>query len=187
MSRIGNKPIAVPKGVEVALQDGAVRVKGPKGALVTPLPGGITFAKHDGTLVASRAEESQRALHGLARSLVANAVKGVTEGFSEELWVVGLGYRAENKGKNLVVLSLGYSHPIEFPLPEGISVTIEKQAMTVENKPALKLVVSGADKQLVGQVAARLVSLRSPDPYKQKGIRYAGQRLKKKVGKTGAK
>ena len=177
MSRIGRKPIALPSGVEVDIQEGAVQVQGPLGALVTALPAGIRFEKKDRTLVAVRQNDSQAAVHGLARSLVANAVWGVSKGFQKELEIVGLGYRAENKGR-MVVFNLGYSHPIEFPLPEGIQVAVEKQT---------RLTVSGADKQKVGQVAANMRALRPPDPYKQKGIRYVGERLKKKVGKTGAK
>jgi len=177
MSRIGRKPIPIPAGVEVSIQEKAVLVKGPRGSLETPLPPGIRFARKDGLLVALRQDDSQAALHGLVRSLVANAVTGVSRGFQKELDIVGLGYRAESKGRS-VVFYLGYSHPIEFTLPEGIQVTVDKQT---------RLVVSGADKQAVGQVAAEIRGLRPPDPYKQKGIRYVGERLKKKVGKTGAK
>lgn len=177
MSRIGRKPIALPPGVEVKIQADAVQVKGPKGSLVTALPPGIRIEKKDGFLVAVRENDSQAALHGLARSLVAGAVQGVSQGFQKELEIHGLGYRAEAKGR-MVVLSLGYSHFIEFPIPDGIQVAVEKQT---------RLTISGADKQKVGQVAADIRSLRSPDPYKQKGIRYVGERLKKKVGKTGAK
>jgi large subunit ribosomal protein L6 len=176
MSRIGKKLIPVPAGVDVKIEGGAVRVKGPKGILVTPLPAGITVEKKDGHLVALRESDAQAALHGLVRSLVANAVHGVSQGFQKELDIIGLGYRAENKGK-FVVLTLGYSHPIEFPIPEGITVSIDKQT---------HLVISGADKQKVGQVAANIRALRTPDPYKQKGVRYTGERLKKKVGKAGA-
>ncbi len=176
MSRIGKKPIPVPAGVDVKIEGGAVRVKGPKGTLLTPLPAGITLEKKPGVLLAVRENDSQAAVHGLARSLVANAVQGVATGFQKELDIVGLGYRAENKGK-YVVLTLGYSHPIEFPIPEGITVAIEKQT---------HMVISGADKQKVGQVAANIRSLRTPDPYKQKGVRYTGEKLKKKVGKAGA-
>ncbi len=176
MSRIGNKTIPVPSGVKVQIKDGAVEVQGPKGKLTVPLPRGIHFEQKDSTLVAKRETEEQRALHGLARALVANAVTGVTTGFKKELDIVGVGYRAEVKGKN-VVLALGYSHPIEFPIPEGIQVAVEKQT---------HLTVSGADKNQVGQVAANLRRLRPPDPYKQKGIRITGERLKKKAGKAGA-
>lgn len=176
MSRIGKKPIPVPAGVDVKIESGVVRVKGPKGTLLTPLPAGITLQTKDGVLTAVRENDSQAAVHGLARSLVANAVQGVSTGFQRELDIVGLGYRAENKGK-YVVFALGYSHPIEFPIPEGITVAIEKQT---------HMVISGADKQKVGQVAANIRSLRTPDPYKQKGVRYTGEKLKKKVGKAGA-
>lgn len=176
MSRIGNKPIAVPSGVKVQISDSAVDVQGPKGKMRVPVPGKIKFAQKDGTLVATRSSEAERALHGLARALVANAVKGVTEGFKKELEIVGVGYRAEVKGKS-VVFTLGFSHPIQFPIPEGIQVAVEKQT---------RLTVSGADKGMVGQVTANMRSLRPPDPYKQKGIRIVGERLKKKAGKAGA-
>lgn len=183
MSRIGKKPVVLPKGVEVTITPEGVRVKGPKGTLMTPLPAGITVEKKDGQLIAVRENDSQAALHGLARSLVANAVTGVSTGFTKELDIVGLGYKAETKGKAMVVLTLGYSHPIEFPLPDGVQVTTGMVEKTV------RLTVSGADRQKVGQVAANLRSLRPPDPYKQKGVRYVGERLKKKAGKatTGAK
>jgi len=177
MSRIGRKPIPVPSGVKIALQTGKVDVQGPKGKLSVPLPHGITFEQKDGVLTALRATEDHRALHGLARALVANAVHGVTTGFKKELDIVGVGYRAELKGK-MVAFALGKSHPIEFPIPEGIQIAVEKQT---------HLVVSGADKGQVGQVSADIRSLRPPDPYKQKGIRIAGERLKKKAGKAGAK
>ena len=176
MSRIGNKIIPIPSGVKVQIKDGAVEVQGPKGKMTVPLPRGISFEQKDSTLVAKRETEEQRALHGLARALVANAVTGVTTGFKKELDIVGVGYRAEVRGKN-VVLALGYSHPIEFPIPEGIQITVEKQT---------HMSVSGADKNQVGQVAANLRRLRPPDPYKQKGIRITGERLKKKAGKAGA-
>jgi large subunit ribosomal protein L6 len=177
MSRIGNKLIPVPSGVKVQIKDGVVDVQGPKGKMTVPLPRGIHFEQKDGTLVAKRESEEQRALHGLARALVANAVTGVTQGFRKDLDIVGVGYRAEVKGRN-VVLALGYSHPVEFPIPEGIQIAIEKQT---------HMTVSGADKNQVGQVAANLRALRPPDPYKQKGVRITGERLKKKAGKAGAK
>jgi len=176
MSRIGRKPIPLPTGVKVQLASGAVEVQGPKGKLNIPLPLGIHFEQKDGVLQALRQSEEHRALHGLARALVANAVRGVTEGFKKELEIVGVGYRAELKGKT-VVFALGYSHPIEFPVPEGIQISVEKQT---------RLVVSGADRAQVGQVAANIRGLRPPDPYKQKGIRLSGERLKKKAGKAGA-
>lgn len=177
MSRIGNKIIPVPSGVKVQIKEGSVDVQGPKGKMSIVVPHGIQFEQKDGTLVAKRATEQYRALHGLARALVANAVTGVTTGFKKDLDIVGVGYRAEVKGKN-VVLALGYSHPIEFPIPEGIQIAIEKQT---------HMTVTGADKNQVGQVAANLRSLRPPDPYKQKGVRITGERLKKKAGKAGAK
>jgi large subunit ribosomal protein L6 len=177
MSRIGNKVIPVPSGVKIQVKDGAVEVQGPKGKMNVRVPTGIHFERKDSTLVAKRDTEEHRALHGLARALVANAVTGVTTGFKKELDIVGVGYRAEVKGKN-VVLALGYSHPIEFPIPEGIQIAIEKQT---------HMSVSGADKNQVGQVAANLRALRPPDPYKQKGVRITGERLKKKAGKAGAK
>lgn len=177
MSRIGRKVIPVPQGVKVQIGAAAVDVQGPKGKLSVPLPRGIRFEEKDGVLQAFRENDEQKALHGLARALVANAVRGVTEGFKKELDIVGVGYRAEVKGKN-VVFSLGYSHPVPFPIPEGIQVAVEKQT---------HVTVSGADRHLVGQVTADMRALRPPDPYKQKGIRITGQRLKKKAGKAGAK
>jgi large subunit ribosomal protein L6 len=177
MSRIGNKIIPVPSGVKVQIKEGSVDVQGPKGKMSIVVPHGIQFEQKDSTLVAKRATEQYRALHGLARALVANAVTGVTTGFKKDLDIVGVGYRAEVKGKN-VVLALGYSHPIEFPIPEGIQIAIEKQT---------HMTVTGADKNQVGQVAANLRRLRPPDPYKQKGVRITGERLKKKAGKAGAK
>src|SRR4030088_376017 len=176
MSRIGRKPIPVPAGVKIALQTGKIDVQGPKGKLSFAIPHGITFEQKDGILTALRATEEHRALHGLARALVANAVQGVTTGFKKELDIVGVGYRAELKGKT-VNFALGYSRPIEFPIPEGIQITVEKQT---------PLTVSGADRGRVGQVSADIRSLRPPDPYKQKGIRITGERLKKKAGKAGA-
>jgi large subunit ribosomal protein L6 len=177
MSRIGNKIIPVPAGVKIQIKPHEVEVQGPKGKMNVPLPNGISFEQKDGILTAKRASDDQRALHGLSRALVANAVIGVTTGFKKDLDIVGVGYRAEVKGKN-VVLALGYSHPIEFPIPEGITVLVEKQT---------HMVVSGANKNHVGQVAANLRALRPPDPYKQKGVRITGERLKKKAGKAGAK
>jgi len=179
MSRIGKKPIPIPSGVKVNVTDGAVEVQGPKGKLRQPLPPGIVFAVEDATLVA-RLEREDKLLgkfHGLARSLVANAVAGVTEGFKKELDIVGVGYRAELKGKQ-INFALGYSHPVVFDIPAGIDVAIDKQT---------HVTVTGIDRQLVGQVAADIRRLRKPDPYKQKGVRYTGEVLKKKAGKTGAK
>jgi large subunit ribosomal protein L6 len=179
MSRIGKKPIAIPKGVTVKIDGNTVAVQGPKGKLETQVPAGIKVEQQDGHLVATRENDSQAALHGLARALVNNAVEGVTKGWTRDLEIVGIGYRAELKGKGVVVFSLGYSHPIEYPLPSGIEVTIDPKQT--------KLSVIGIDRQKVGQVAAEMRGLRPPDPYKNKGVRYAGERLKKKVGKTGAK
>jgi large subunit ribosomal protein L6 len=179
MSRIGKKPIAIPKGVTVKVADGAVEVQGPKGKLRQTFPAGIDFAVADGILVARRASDNPELgkFHGLARSLVANAVTGVADGFKRELDIVGVGYRAELKGKQ-VVFALGYSHPVIFDVPPGIEVAVDKQT---------HITVTGVDRQLVGQVAANIRRLRKPDPYKQKGVRYTGEVLKKKAGKTGAK
>src|SRR5260370_38007435 len=176
MSRIGHKPIPVPSGVNIALQGGRVDVQGPKGKLSVAVPQGVTCQQKDGVLAAARATEDHRALHGLARALVANAVHGVTSGFKKELDIVGVGYRAELKGK-MVSFALGKSHPIEFPIPEGIQVAVEKQT---------HIIVSGADKGQGGQVAADMRSLRPPDPYKQNGVRITDQRLQKISGKAGA-
>ncbi len=178
MSRVGKRPIPIPSGVSVQISDDAVEVKGPKGTLRQDLPPGIKFEQNDGSLEAKPVRED-RALakfHGLARSLVANAVTGVSSGFQKELDIVGIGYRAEVKGQQLT-LALGYSHPVLFDIPEGIGIKVDNQT---------HLVVSGIDRQAVGQVAADIRGLRKPDPYKQKGIRYTGEVLKKKVGKTGA-
>jgi large subunit ribosomal protein L6 len=177
MSRIGKKPIPLPSGVKIALAADKIDVQGPKGKLTVGIPRGIKFEQKDGVLNALRDSDEHRALHGLARALVANAVTGVTTGFKKELDIVGVGYRAELKGK-AIAFALGKSHPIEFHIPEGIQIAVEKQT---------HLVVSGADKGQVGQVAADIRSLRPPDPYKQKGVRITGERLKKKAGKAGAK
>ncbi len=178
MSRIGKKPIAIPKGVTVKVDGNAVEVKGPKGQMRQALPPGINAVVEDGQLLTRKESEARElgAFHGLARSLVNNAVLGVTEGWKRELDIVGVGYRAELKDKK-VVLSLGYSHQIMFDIPTGIEVGIEKQT---------HITVTGVDRQLVGQVAANLRRLRKPDPYQQKGVRYTGEQLKKKAGKTGA-
>jgi large subunit ribosomal protein L6 len=179
MSRIGKKPIALPKGVTVKIEGNTVAVQGPKGKLETMLPRGIRMEQQDGHLLALRENDSQAAVHGLARALVNNAVEGVTKGWTRELEIVGIGYRAEMKGKGTVTFSLGYSHPIEYPLPSGIDVTVDPKQT--------RITVTGIDRQKVGQVAAEMRGLRPPDPYKNKGVRYVGERLKKKVGKTGAK
>ena len=179
MSRIGKKPIPLPTSVKYTVQGNTVLVEGPKGKLTAMLPTGIKLEKQDGNLVALREKEELAALHGLTRALVSNAVEGVTKGWTKELDIVGIGYRAELKGKGIVVFTLGFSHPIEFPLPSGIDVAIDPKQT--------HLTISGIDRQKVGQVAADMRSLRKPDPYKNKGVRYMGERLKKKVGKTGAK
>lgn len=179
MSRVGRKPIAMPKGVKYSVQGNTVLVEGPKGKVNALLPTGISLVERDGQLVAERENDSQAAIHGLARALVFNAVEGVTNGWKKELDVIGIGYRVEMKGKNTVVFTLGYSHPIEFPLPSGIEVAIDPKQTHVT--------VSGIDRQKVGQVAADMRALRKPDPYKNKGVRYSDEKLKKKVGKTGAK
>ena len=179
MSRIGKKPISLPKGVTVKIEGNTVAVQGPKGKLDTVVPRGIRVEQQDGHIVALRENDSQAALHGLTRALVNNAVEGVTKGWTKDLEIVGIGYRAELKGKNVVVFSLGYSHPIEYPLPDGITAAVDPKQT--------KLTISGIDRQKVGQVSAEMRSLRPPDPYKNKGVRYAGEKLKKKVGKTGAK
>ena len=179
MSRIGKKPIPLPKGVSYTVEGNLITVKGPKGTVTNHLPGGVTLVTEDGVLLVKREDDSKAAVHGLVRALVNNAVVGVTNGWTRDLEIVGIGYRAEMKGKGIVVFSLGYSHPIEYPLPTGVDVAIDPK-MT-------KLTLSGIDRQKLGQVAAEMRSLRPPDPYKQKGVRYVGEKLKKKVGKTGAK
>lgn len=179
MSRIGKKPIPLPQGVKFEVKGNTVVVQGPKGQVQTHLPEGIKLQQQDGHIQVTRPDDQHAAVHGLARALVNNAVEGVTKGWNRELEVVGIGYRAELKGKNMVVFTLGYSHPIEYPLPSGITVAVDAKQT--------RLTVSGIDRQKVGQVAAEMRALRPPDPYKQKGVRYVGERLKKKVGKTGAK
>ena len=181
MSRIGKKPIPMPAGVKYTVSENGntVLVEGPKGKVTAMLPGGITLVQKDGNLIAERENEKQAAFHGLARALVFNAVTGVTTGWTKDIDIVGIGYRAELKGKNMVVFTLGYSHPIEFPLPTGIAVEIDAKQT--------HLTISGIDRQKVGQIAADMRSLRKPDPYKNTGVRYTGEKLKKKVGKTGAK
>jgi large subunit ribosomal protein L6 len=179
MSRIGKKPITIPKGVKIDVQPGSVEVQGPKGKLRQPLPEGIGFAVEGEQLQAKLLHDDPQLgkFHGLARSLVANAVAGVTVGFKRELDIIGVGYRAELKGKQ-VIFALGYSHAVVFDIPAGIDIAIDKQT---------HITVTGVDRQLVGQVAANIRRLRKPDPYKQKGVRYTGEVLKKKAGKTGAK
>ena len=179
MSRVGRQSIPLPDGVTVRVGEGAVEVRGPKGSLRQPVPPGILFEEKGRALSARPAQPADRSaskFHGLARSLVANAVRGVSQGFTKELDIVGIGYRAEMSGSQ-VVFHLGYSHPVPFDIPEDVQIAVDKQT---------HITVAGIDRQRVGQIAADIRALRRPDPYKQKGIRYTGEVLKKKVGKTGA-
>ncbi len=180
MSRIGKAPVAVPAGVEVTVADGTVTVKGPKGTLSRVIPGDIEITQDDGTLTFERPndERKNRALHGLTRSLVNNMVIGVTDGFKKELEIVGVGYRAEAQGPNALRLNLGFSHPVNVAAPEGISFEVPVPT---------QVVVTGIDKEVVGQVAANIRSIRKPEPYKGKGVRYAGERILRKAGKAGKK
>lgn len=180
MSRIGRMPVPIPQGVEVRSDGGFVRVKGPKGELESRIPPGIAVEIDQGEVRFARSndEPQQRAWHGLVRSLVANSVEGVTKGFTRELEIVGVGYKAEVKGKS-VVFALGYSHPINFPIPDGIAVALDAKAG--------KITITGADRQKVGQTAAEIRKLRVPDPYKAKGIKYANEVIRRKVGKAGGK
>ncbi len=175
MSRVGNKVIPLPKGVKITIHDGML-VEGPKGKLHVPIPHGVQANQSDGELKFTRDTDKQAPLHGLTRALAAAAVQGVSTGFTRELDITGVGYRADVKGK-IATFTLGYSHPIELLLPDGVELKIDKQT---------HLVLTGYDKQMIGQVAANIRSLRPPDPYKNKGIRYTGEALRKKVGKTGA-
>ena len=187
MSRVGKKPVRIPSGVQVHIDEQVLRVEGAKGKLSTPIPAGITFALQNGELIAQRAADSKsaRALHGLARALAANAVLGVSQGFERRLDLVGIGYKAEIRGATLA-LALGYSHPIEYPFPDGIVIKFEKVAGKALQNYIGTLTVSGADKQQVGQVAANIRALRPPDPYKGKGIRFSNEVIKLKVGKKAA-
>lgn len=175
MSRVGNKPIPLPKGVKVNI-GAELQVEGPKGKLTVPVPAGILVKENNGIIEIARQGDEHAALHGLTRALAANAINGVATGFTRELDIVGIGYRADVKGR-IATFTLGYSHPIEVLLPDGVDLKIDKQT---------HLVLSSYDKQLLGQVAANIRALRKPDPYKNKGIRYTGEALRKKVGKTGA-
>ncbi len=179
MSRVGRKPIPIPKGVEVQVDGSQVRVKGPKGELVQEFRPEVSIRVEDGTAVVERAAETKthRAFHGLSRALLANMVTGVTDGFRKSLEIVGVGYRAEKRG-NALVLNVGYSHQVEYPEPKGITITTPNPTT---------IVVEGIDKQQVGQVAAEIRSVRPPEPYKGKGIRYQGEHVRRKAGKTGAK
>jgi large subunit ribosomal protein L6 len=176
MSRVGKKPIPVPSSVKVQIGSEQLKVQGPKGTLEVPVPAGIRVQQNGGNLEVLRDSDQHAALHGLTRALAANAVQGVSTGFVRELDIVGIGYRADVKGK-VAIFTLGYSHQIEFLLPDGVDLKIDKQT---------HLVLSGHDRQLLGQVAANMRALRKPDPYKNKGVRYTGEPLRKKVGKTGA-
>jgi large subunit ribosomal protein L6 len=185
MSRIGKQIIKVPAGVTVTIGERELEVKGPKGTLRTPIPEGVTFNLEEGQLQAVRASDDFRANHGLARALANNAVVGVTEGFTKQMDVVGVGYKADVQGRK-IVFSLGYSHPIEFPLPEGIDVKGERVATKASiQQYQLTLTLTGIDKQKLGQVAAEMHGLRRPDPYKGKGVRYSDVQLKLRPGKTG--
>jgi len=175
MSRVGNKPIPLPKGVKIHVGE-QLQIEGPKGKLSVPIPPGIQIKQENGNVQIVRENDAQAALHGLTRALTANAVNGVATGFTKELDIVGIGYRADVKGR-IATFTVGYSHPIEVLLPDGVDLKIDKQT---------HLVLTSFDKQLLGQVAANIRALRKPDPYKNKGIRYTGEVLRKKVGKTGA-
>jgi large subunit ribosomal protein L6 len=183
MSRIGRKPITIPKGVEIDFRDSEIAVSGPKGSLTNRVPEGISFRIDGDKLVAERGSDDKAALHGLARALVQNAVTGVTEGFTRQLDIVGVGYKAEVQ-KGRVLFSLGYSHQIEFPIPDGIEVKVERLNKPIQQYQTT-ITVRGIDRQQVGQIAADIRSLRRPDPYKGKGVRYANEQLKLKPGKTG--
>lgn len=175
MSRVGKKPIPLPNGVKVNI-GAQLDVQGPKGKLSVPIPSGIRIEQRDGRIEVVRESDKQAALHGLTRALAANAVQGVSTGFTRELDIVGTGYRADIKGR-IATFTLGYSHPIEVLLPTGVDLKVDKQT---------HLVLTGHDRQTVGQVAAQIRALRPPDPYKNKGVRYTGEVLRKKAGKTGA-
>jgi len=178
MSRIGRMPIVLPKEVKVVLDPSKVEVTGPKGNLTCSLPAGISVSTEGEKLIVHRPddERSSKALQGMTRSIVANMVTGVTKGFEKKMEIIGVGFRADTE-KNTLKLSLGFSHPFLFPLPEGIKVAVEKQTL---------ITIKGIDKQQVGNIAAKLRSIRPPEPYKGKGIRYSGERIRKKVGKTKA-
>jgi large subunit ribosomal protein L6 len=173
MSRVGKKPIPIPAGVKFQIGD-VLRVEGPKGKLTVPIPAGVRVEQKENTLEIVRESDQYAALHGLTRALAANAVQGVSGGFTIEMDIVGVGYRAEVKG-NVVIFTLGYSHTIEFLLPQGVDMKIDKQT---------HLVLTGYDKQVLGQTAAKIRALRPPEPYKQKGIRFTNELLRKKVGKS---
>jgi large subunit ribosomal protein L6 len=177
MSRIGKSPIPVPSGVDITVSGSTVTVKGPKGTLSHELPESITVREDEGTLLVERVDDQRqnRALHGLSRSLVANMVTGVTDGFRKDLEIVGVGYRAIAKGDNALELALGFSHPVVIEAPEGVTFDVPSPT---------NIGVIGIDKQIVGQVAANIRAIRKPEPYKGKGVRYAGERVLRKAGKT---
>ena len=177
MSRIGKTPIEIKSGVEISISESFIEVKGPKGSLSQKLPEGISVEKQEEILVVSRANDlrEMKALHGLIRSLINNMVVGVTDGYQKELELVGVGYRAQAKGKNALELQLGFSHPVKFAAPEGIEFNVPSQT---------EISITGIDKQVVGQVAADIRALKKPEPYKGKGIRYVGERIIRKAGKT---
>jgi large subunit ribosomal protein L6 len=177
MSRVGRSPIAVPSGVSLSVADGTVTVTGPQGTLSRPIPGAITVRQEDSTVVVERPDDERRnrALHGLTRSLVANMVTGVTAGFSKELEILGVGYRAQSRGPSTLELALGFSHPVVVEAPDGV---------TFEVPVPTRIIVKGIDKEKVGQVAADIRKIRKPEPYKGKGVRYAGEHVQRKAGKA---
>lgn len=180
MSRIGKKPIDIPQGIQVEIDNSLLRVKSNKGELSYSIPSNIEVRVQDNKISVIRKgdDKKDRALHGLSRTLIANMITGLSQGYQRVLEIAGIGYKAQLKGNNLV-FSLGYSHPVEFALPQGITATVDEKQTTITLK--------GVDKQLIGQVAANIRSIRPPDAYKGKGVRYAGQKLKLKAGKTGKK
>lgn len=185
MSRVGKKPISIPSGVTVTINESEMEVKGPKGTLRSPIPKGVTFKQEDGILTAERSGDDVAAFHGLARALANNAIVGVTEGFTKDLDIVGVGYKADVQGKK-ISFALGYSHPIDYPLPDGVDAKAERvNSKTTINQYQTTITLSGIDKQLLGQVAAELNRLRKPDAYKGKGVRYADKYYRLKPGKTG--
>lgn len=181
MSRIGKKPVVIPSGVEVKIDGGNVHVKGPKGELSLTIHPLMKVEMSDGTLTVIRSSENQmdRELHGLTRTLIANLIEGVTKGFEKRLEIIGVGYRAQVQGSN-INLSLGYSHPVVFPIPKGLQVSFDEEKKNI-------MIVKGVDKQLLGETCARIRALRKPEPYKGKGIRYFGEYVRKKAGKSAAK
>ena len=180
MSRIGKAPITVPGGVDVSIAGGSVTVKGPKGTLSRTIPGAITVRQDEGTLLVERPDDAResRSLHGLTRTLVSNMVVGVTDGFSKELEIIGVGYRAEAQTPTTLRLALGFSHPVILEAPSGVTFEVPSQT---------RIIVRGIDKELVGQVAANIRAIRKPEPYKGKGVRYLGEKVLRKAGKTGKK